>query len=160
VRRNFYSQRAKAWVPLERERDDAGSIPVPNGHHRKFRFEDHPTIKPKRESGRKKQEKKFKAHWVKLPRLWIEKLSQTRSVNTIHLAHLILIETYERKHTRYNTDEITLSTAFTGMNRETKRRAARELEKLGLVQITHDGNEALRVRLTRAGKRNTSQKDT
>jgi hypothetical protein len=41
--------------------------------------------------------------------------------------------------------EVVLSTEVTGMIRSTKLRAARDLARLGLIQILRDGNNALRV---------------
>ena len=90
---------------------------------------------------KKKRRKSFRAFWVKLPRSWITALRRTRSVHTYELAHTILLEAYERQ-----TDTVALSGEATlWMSRETKRRAARELEEFGLVQVKGEGCQALKV---------------
>ena len=90
---------------------------------------------------KKKRRKSFRAFWVKLPRSWITALRRTRSVHTYELAHTILLVAYERQ-----TDTVALSGEATlWMSRETKRRAARELEEFGLVQVKGEGCQALKV---------------
>jgi hypothetical protein len=91
----------------------------------------------------KKRRKPFEAKWVKLPRHWITTLLRTKSVNTYHLANLILWEAFKRS---YIGGEIILSERVTrGMHRCSKIRAAEELVELGLIQIKRDGRKALRV---------------
>jgi len=56
------------------------------------------------------------------------------------LALLILWEAFKQ-----GTKEVVLSTAVTGMPRETKGRAARELAELGLIRLEGMGTRALRA---------------
>lgn len=90
----------------------------------------------------KKRRKPFKAEWVKLPLHWAEALRRSKSANTYHLALAILFEAFRRKHVG---GEIVLSTVLTRMQRCTKMRAARELARLGLIQIDQNGQKAFRV---------------
>jgi len=98
----------------------------------------------------KPRPKKYRgALWVKLPRHWISSLGQSNSANTYRLALLILLAAYEDKR---RTGEITLSAKLTGdMSRETRRRAARELEWLKLITLRGDGRQALKVRIVKWG---------
>jgi DNA-binding IclR family transcriptional regulator len=57
---------------------------------------------------------------------------------------LILIEAFRNKR---RNGEVALSTATTGMPRNTKARAARKLVDLGLIQLQEDGTGALRARV-------------
>jgi hypothetical protein len=90
----------------------------------------------------KKKRKPFKAEWVKLPLRWVEVLRRSKSASTIHLAHVILFEAFKREHVG---GEIVLSSTMTGMPRQTRRWAAHELAKLGLIKLEQNGREALRV---------------
>ena len=91
---------------------------------------------------KKKRHKPFRAEWVKLPLHWAEALRRSKSANTYHLALAILFEAFRRKHVG---GEIVLSTVLTRMQRCTKMRAARELARLGLIQIDQNGQKAFRV---------------
>jgi hypothetical protein len=91
---------------------------------------------------KKKRHKPFRAEWVKLPLDWAEALRRSKSANTYHLALAILFEAFRRKHVG---GEIVLSTVLTRMQRCTKMRAARELARLGLIQIEQNGQKAFRV---------------
>ena len=90
----------------------------------------------------KKRREPFKAQWVKLPREWIEVLRQSKSASTKQLAMEILLEAFKREQVG---GEIVLSSTTTGMNREAKRAAAKELVKLGLIRIERNGSQATRV---------------
>jgi hypothetical protein len=96
----------------------------------------HPTPKQKR--------KAFEPRFIKVPRHWISALGRSNSANTYRLAMLILIEAFRNKR---RNGEVALSTATTGMPRNTKARAARELVDLGLIQLQEDGTGALRARV-------------
>ena len=87
-----------------------------------------------------KRRKSFEPRWVKLPWHWINGLALSKSVNTYRLAHLILVEAYSNKR---GNGRINLSTQVTGMASSTRRRAAKELVKLGL--ITLEGGEGTKV---------------
>jgi hypothetical protein len=91
----------------------------------------------------KKRRKPFEPEWVKLPRRWVAVLRQSKSIGTYQLAHIILFEAFKREQIG---GEIVLSSAMTGMSQTTRRRAAKELVELGLIQTERRrGRQALRV---------------
>jgi hypothetical protein len=85
---------------------------------------------------------RFRAEWVKVPVAWCAALEQTQNSSAYRLALRILREEFRRKHTG---GEIVLSAATTGMHHTTRNRAARELERLGLIELEGEGKQALRV---------------
>jgi len=91
----------------------------------------------------KTKRRPFRTEWVKLTRRWSMALRQSNSVNTYHLALVILFEDFKRK--QFGRDFIVLSRAVTGMSSRTGIRAANELAQLGLIKIIKHGNRALRV---------------
>jgi hypothetical protein len=92
-----------------------------------------------------KKKRLFEPRWVKLPRHWISGLGQSKSANTYRLALLILLEAYRDRRGR---GEITLSTAITGMPRNSRIAAARELAEIGLISLKEGGgNRALKARI-------------
>jgi hypothetical protein len=92
-----------------------------------------------------KKKRLFEPRWVKLPRHWISGLGQSKSANTYRLALLILLEAYRDRRGR---GEITLSTAMTGMPRNSRIAAARELAEIGLITLKEGGgNRALKARI-------------
>ena len=80
----------------------------------------------------KRKHQPFNAEWVRLPGIWISTLEQSRSVGTFKLAHRILREAFKRQHVG---GQIVLSRKVTGLPSSTTVRAARELTRLGLIQI-------------------------
>jgi hypothetical protein len=97
-----------------------------------------PNSKPKRS---------FHAKWVKLPRHWISSLGNSKSAHTYRLAHLILLAAYEDKR---GTGEVTLSAKLTpDMSHTSRRRAARELEEMGLITLRGEGLQTLRAKIVR-----------
>jgi hypothetical protein len=90
----------------------------------------------------------FAASWVKLPRRWIAALEQTKSANTIKLAHQILLAAYEDK----NGDGVVVLSAKTthGMASPSRHRAAQELVRLGLITVIRGsrGRHAHRITIT------------
>lgn len=90
----------------------------------------------------KRKHQPFKAEWVRLPAMWINRLEQSRSVGAYKLAHRILREAFKRQHVG---GEIVLSCKVTGLPCSTTVRAARELAALGLIQTQQSGNRAIRV---------------
>jgi hypothetical protein len=85
------------------------------------------TKKPRREP--------FNAKFVQVPMRWVEALRLARSDGgACRLAHAILVEAFKRKHLG---GEVRLSAAVTDLPRSSRRRAAKELQKLGLIQIEH-----------------------
>lgn len=89
-----------------------------------------------------KKRRPFKASFVRLPNFWIERLRHARRVSTVVLALVILREAFKRQHVG---GEIVLSTEVTGMSRDVKCRATKELEELGLIETEQNGNQAVRV---------------
>jgi hypothetical protein len=90
----------------------------------------------------KRKHHPFKAEWVRLPAMWIDRLGQSKSVGAYKLAHRILREAFKRQHVG---GQIVLSRKVTGLPCSTTARAAKELAKLGLIQIQQSGNKAIRV---------------
>jgi hypothetical protein len=90
----------------------------------------------------KRNHQPFKAEWVKLPAMWINRLGQSKSGSTYKLAHRILGEAFKRNRVG---GQIVLSRKVTGLPCSTTVRAAKELAKLGLIQIQQSGNKAIRV---------------
>jgi hypothetical protein len=87
-----------------------------------------------------KQKKPFKAKFVQVPRRWLKALQRSRSASTYQLALKILLKRFES-----GDDEVKLSSAMAEMPRSTRRRAAQELVKLGLIKVRHGGKEALKA---------------
>jgi hypothetical protein len=94
------------------------------------------------EPGGPPPKKRFKPRFVMVPMRWMVALKRTRSVNAYRLALLILAEAFKDRH---RTGKVCLSTAVTEMSRETKRRAAKELMKLGLIEVEKTGKQVLKV---------------
>lgn len=90
----------------------------------------------------KNRRKPFKAQWVKLPLHWTKALGRSKRASTYQLAWIILFEDFKRKHCG---GEIVLSSAVTGMTRYTRRRATKELVKLGLIKTQQYGSQSPRV---------------
>jgi hypothetical protein len=90
----------------------------------------------------KRKHQPFKTEWVRLPAIWIDRLEQSNSSSTHKLAHRILMEAFKREQIG---GQIVLSRKVTGLSCSTAVRAARELAKLGLIQIQQSGNKAIRV---------------
>jgi hypothetical protein len=98
-----------------------------------------PESKPK-----KARRKAFKAGWVKLPLTWVEALRKSKIPVAYQLAHAILFEAFKREQVG---GEIILSAEVTKMPRNSRRRAAKELVKLGLIRLHRKKGKAYRVSL-------------
>ena len=100
----------------------------------------HEVMLPKGRKWRKRFEPKF----IQVPRHWVTSLRQSKNAKTYELALIILWEVFSRgKHTK---GEIVLSNSVVpNMYRTTKIRAARELQQLGLIDLSQEGKKALRV---------------
>lgn len=85
--------------------------------------------------------KRFQTEWVKLPRLWIERLRGASSP-AYGLALYILSEEFKRRHIG---GDIVLSTASTGIDRRRRPAAVRELVDRGLILVEQQGHQASRV---------------
>jgi hypothetical protein len=85
--------------------------------------------------------KRFRTEWVKLPRLWIERLRGASSP-AYGLALYILSEEFKRRHIG---GDIVLSTASTGIDRRRRPAAVRELVGRGLILVEQQGRQASRV---------------
>jgi hypothetical protein len=100
----------------------------------------HKVLLPKERKTRKRLEPKY----IQIPRHWVTSLRQSKNAKAYELALIILWEVFSRG--RYGEKEIVLSNRLVpGWYRSTKIRAARELEHLGLIDLSQKGKEALRV---------------
>ena len=89
---------------------------------------------------RKRKRKPFKAHWVQMPRWWLEVLQDaSASGSAYQLALVVLAEEFKR---RYVGGEVVLSSEVTKMPHSTRRRAANELSGLGLISVEWNGKRA------------------
>jgi hypothetical protein len=86
--------------------------------------------------------KPFRTQWVRLTVEWLEVLLQTKSASTVQLAMEILVAEFRQRHIG---GEIVLSAALSKLPSTTRRRAARELVKLGLIEVAQSGRQATRV---------------
>jgi len=84
----------------------------------------------------------LKPEFVKVPIPWAEALLGSTNVSAYRLALAILTEAFRRK---IIGGEIVLSSEMTGMSGTIRRRAATELERLGLIRIERQGKKAFRV---------------
>jgi len=86
----------------------------------------------------KVKRKEFKPKFVQVPARWVEALRQSKNAGAYQLALAILLEAFQR-------ELIVLSSEMTAMSGTIRRRAAKELEQLGLIQLERRGKQALRV---------------
>ena len=84
----------------------------------------------------KERRPSFEAHWAKFPKYWKTALRQTTRVSTFNLALAILFEAAKLELMGKRGEKITLSSAVTGMSRNCRRKAIRELVKLDLIAIS------------------------
>ncbi len=89
-----------------------------------------PSTKPRR--------KVFKTEHVQVTWRWVEALEQVKTVSAYRLAMRLLAEAFKCE---ILGGEVILSSEVTRMPRNSKGRAARELQKLGLIQIEHRGDK-------------------
>jgi hypothetical protein len=106
----------------------------------RFKTKTKPDKVYRRDSKRSKQP--FKVEFVRVPIHWVKQLTQAHCLATYKLALHILGEAFRQQ---YFGGEIILSTDATGLPREARRRAIRELVGLKLIQVQQDGNQAVRV---------------
>jgi hypothetical protein len=85
-----------------------------------------------------RKRKPFKAHWVQMPRWWLEVL-QDASASAHQLALVVLAEEFKRRHIG---GEVVLSSEVTRMPHSTRKRAAKELVELGLISVEWNGKRA------------------
>jgi hypothetical protein len=90
----------------------------------------------------KAKRQEFKPKFVQVPVRWIEALRQSKNAGAYQLALAILLEAFQRE---LIGGEIVLSSEMTAMSGTVRRRAAKELERLGLIQLERRGKQALRV---------------
>jgi hypothetical protein len=74
--------------------------------------------------------------------LWVEALEREPNGYTYQLAIRIQLEVFQRKRMG---GEIVLSAEMAGMSRLARYRAAKELERRGLIKLHRKGNHALRI---------------
>jgi hypothetical protein len=92
----------------------------------------------------RKARKPFKAEWVRFPATWREALHKANSTGAAYdLAITVLFESFKRER---GGGDIVLSATVTRMPRSTRRRAVKELAKLGLIRLHNRiGGQASRV---------------
>jgi hypothetical protein len=84
-----------------------------------------------------KLRKKFQTSFVVFPIHWVDVLEHANpDGSTYRLAIRLLIEAYERE---YRGGKIVLSSEVTRMPRNSKYRAAKKLEALGLIRVERRG---------------------
>jgi hypothetical protein len=99
-----------------------------------------------RAAKKKKKRETFEADWVKFPQQWAKALQRAKSAGaTYELAISILFKAFECESTG---GEIVLSSKMTGMPKNTRIKAAKELARLGLIKLhRRGGGQAPRVLL-------------
>jgi hypothetical protein len=102
----------------------------------------------------KRKHQPFKPEWVRLPAIWIDRLDQSNSASTHKLAHRILMEAFKREQVG---GQIVLSRKMTGLPCSTTVRAARELAKLGLIEIQQSSGKAIRVSIIKKNRIGTGR---
>jgi hypothetical protein len=93
-------------------------------------------------AGKRKRKLRFKVRWVKLHLRWVEALQRSKSASTYRLAHTILFEAFKREQVG---GEIVLSMDVTKMPSTTRVRATKELVRFGLIRVSQNGRQAIRV---------------
>ena len=91
---------------------------------------------------KRKRKRSFETRWVKLPSRWVKALRRSKSASTYQLALTILFEAFKQEQLG---GEIVLSTEMTKMPASTRKRATKELVKLGLIKVSQHGRQAVRV---------------
>jgi hypothetical protein len=94
--------------------------------------------------------KAFKVEFVMVPARWVKALEGANGA-TYELALVILSEAFKNEHLhrsgaatrRRYSEGITLSAEVTGMHHATRRKAAKELERRGLICLVRLGHHAL-----------------
>jgi hypothetical protein len=87
--------------------------------------------------------KRFRPEFVMVPDRWITVLEQSNSSRTYRLALHISREVFRVKYT--GEDIILSKERIPRMSRQIKFKAAKELERLGLIILHREGKKALRV---------------
>ena len=83
----------------------------------------------------KTRRQEFEVEFVQFPARWAKALRSVQANgSTWGLAYALLAEAFKREHLG---GDVILSTFVTGMPRNTKRKAARELQKLNLIHIEY-----------------------
>ena len=101
--------------------------------------------KKKKPKPRKNRDRGFEVEWVQFPMHWAKALRQSASAGaTYQLAIVILAEAFRQQQSGQER-EIVLSSDVTGMPRNTKAKAIRELVRLKLIQVTQSGRQSVRV---------------
>jgi hypothetical protein len=86
-------------------------------------------------SDQRKPRKAFKTTFVQVPMRWVKALADADAGgNTYRLALAILAETFKCEQLG---GDVVLSSMVTGMHRNSKGLAARELQRLDLIRIEH-----------------------
>ena len=121
-------------VTIEYVEEDGKRYAVRNGE----RFE---VCDLDQESPPKAKRKAFKPEFATLPLHWIRALKGASGA-TYELAIAIRLEAFRCE---WGGGEIVLSAEMAGMPHTNRHRAAKELEGLGLIKLSREGNHAPRV---------------
>ena len=137
-------KRARLMTDLSRFKTKPrdGARIVRDGKHyqvRRGKLIEYETLNPTKS---KKRRPSFEAHWAKFPKYWKTALRWTTRVSTFNLALAILFEAAKLELMGKRGEKITLSSAMTGMPRNCRRRAIKELVKLDLITVEQHGKEA------------------
>src|SRR5262249_45936629 len=115
----------KMWSTMMRTLQEIGALREEHGVEYVYRHGKRIAVETLNDPKPKKR-RPFKASFVRLPNFWIERLRRARRVSTVVLALVILREAFKRQHLG---GEIVLSTEVTGMSRDVKCRATKELNR-------------------------------
>jgi hypothetical protein len=91
---------------------------------------------------RQKKRRAFKPQFAQVPIYWVEQLRKCGSAATYQLAICILLEHHKRQ---LYGDEIILSSKVTGLLRQTRSKATKQMVEARMIEIAQAGNEAVRV---------------
>ena len=84
----------------------------------------------------------FRAKWARIPAAWRDRLQRTRSAHALKLAITVLFEAFRAE--QCGTD-IVLSSQITGLQGTSRKRAIKELERLGLIRTKRKGRQAPKI---------------
>jgi hypothetical protein len=91
---------------------------------------------------RRKKRTSFKPRFAQVPIYWVTQLEKHNSAALYQLAHRVLLEAHKRKQLG---GEIILSTAVTGLPRQTRARTIKLMVGAEMIKISQHGNQAARV---------------
>jgi hypothetical protein len=92
---------------------------------------------------RKKREP-FKPKYTEIPTYWVEQLEVHHSAAMYQLALRILAADFERRQ-RGKSKDIILSTAVTGLPRQTRSDVAKKMVEAEMIEVEQHNTQAIRV---------------